>query len=210
MDIKLIAKPLVFALFADSCALFKGRVAFRPTREASFGPPRRPPAGFRWLCGRPHLHQNSQNPSPRRRQSEGFVAALPRQSQVQHAPVRQAQLRIGGQDQPRPPVGLLGVAHPWARPPERLLEKAEGVLQVEAPDVGAPEELQVRRHLLRPVPPQPQNARLAPPLAAGQSRNLHEHERPDHDRQGASASPPLLRRDLRMQSGPCALTRTFP
>jgi hypothetical protein len=123
MSFMSIAKPLVVALFADSGALFKGRVAFRPTREASFGPPRRPPAGFRWLRGRPHLHQNSQNPSPhpRRRQSEGFVAALPRQSQVQHAPARQAQLRIGGQDQPRPPVGLLGVAHPRARPPERLL-----------------------------------------------------------------------------------------
>src|SRR5829696_2766657 len=139
MDIKLIAKLLMFVVFAGSGLLFKGWVAFRPTREASFGSPRRPPAGFRWLRGRPSLHQNSQNPSPHphRRQSGGFVATLPRQSQVQHAPARQAQLRIGGQDQPRPPVGLLGMAHPWATPPERLLEKAERVLQVEASYVGA-------------------------------------------------------------------------
>ncbi len=133
-------KTLSLVVFVGSGALFEGRVELRPTREASFGPPRRPPAGFRRLRGRPRFHQNSQNPSahPRRRQSGGFVAALPRQSQVQHAPARQAQLRIGGQDQPCPPVGLLGVAHPRARPPERLLEKAEGVLQIEAPDVGAP------------------------------------------------------------------------
>ncbi len=47
MDIKLIAKPLAFVLFADSGCLFDRRVAFRSAREAAFRPPSRPlPQGF--------------------------------------------------------------------------------------------------------------------------------------------------------------------
>jgi hypothetical protein len=40
MDIKLIAKPLAFALFTVSGSLLDRRVAFRSAREAAFGPPR--------------------------------------------------------------------------------------------------------------------------------------------------------------------------
>jgi hypothetical protein len=49
MDIKLIAKPLASALFTASGGPLDGRVAFRSAREAAFGPPRRPTAGFRRL-----------------------------------------------------------------------------------------------------------------------------------------------------------------
>ena len=61
MSFMSIAKLLVFALFAGSGDLFKGWVAFRPTREASFGPPRRPTAGFRRLGGRAQVCQKRRN-----------------------------------------------------------------------------------------------------------------------------------------------------
>jgi hypothetical protein len=54
---------------------------------------------------------------------------------------------------PRPPVGLFGMAQARGDPTERPFEKAEGMLQVEAPDVGAPEDLQLRRSFLRTMPP---------------------------------------------------------
>ncbi len=91
MDIKLIAKPLAFVLFADSGCLFDRRVAFRSAREAPFGPPGRAPAGFRWLRGRAELHQKRRNDAvdPDRCQAAGgVVAALPGQPQrsaTQHA-----------------------------------------------------------------------------------------------------------------------------
>ena len=57
MDIKLIANPLAFALSAGSGGPLDGRVAFRSAREAAFGSPGRPAAGFRRLRWRAHFHQ---------------------------------------------------------------------------------------------------------------------------------------------------------
>ena len=84
------------------------------------------------------------------------------------------------------------------------------MLQIEAPDVGAPDELQVRLRSFWPVPPQPQNARLSPPLASWQPLDLYQHERPDHDWQGTAAAPPLLVLDLRVHLFAHARTRTDP
>ncbi len=82
MDIKLIAKPLAFVLFADSGCLFDRRVAFRSAREAPFGPPRRPTAGFRRLRWRAQLHQKRRNypVDPQRRQPTRILTALPPQT----------------------------------------------------------------------------------------------------------------------------------
>src|SRR5918994_1200102 len=73
---------------------------------------------------------------------------------------------VGSHHHPTPPVGLLGVPYPRRRPSQALLEEAEGVLQIEAPHVRAPDETQIRRRPLRPVPPQPQDLRLPPTLAS--------------------------------------------
>src|SRR5215218_7778158 len=164
-----IAKPLAIAVFVGSGAPLEGRVAFRSAGEAAFGPPGRPTAGFRRLRLRAPGHQKRRNRSvdPNRRKGPRLVAALPRQPQVRDAGARQPQLRVGGHYQPAPPVGLLGVANPRRRPSHALLEEAEGVLQVEAPYVRAPDEIQIRCRPLRTVPPQPQDPRLAPPLVSG-------------------------------------------
>ncbi len=136
-----IAK-LLPSRFSLSGALLEGRVALGPARKPTFGPPGRPPAGFRRLRRRAQFHQKRRNypVDPNRRQPTRIVTALPRQTQVRNTGVRQPQLRVRGHDQPTPPVGLLRMANPRRRPSHALLEEAEGVLQVEAPDVGAPEE----------------------------------------------------------------------
>src|SRR5215207_4350177 len=91
MGIKLIAKPLVFALFTVSGSRFDGRVAFRSAREAAFGPPGRSAAGFRWLGWRAQVRQKRRNYAvdPYRSQAAGVVTALPRQPQVLDACARQ-------------------------------------------------------------------------------------------------------------------------
>jgi hypothetical protein len=76
------------------------------------------------------------------------------------------------------------------------------VLQVKAPDVGAPDEIQIWRRPLRPVPPQPQNPRFTPTLASRQPLDLHKDEGADHDGQWTAAAPPLVILDLRVQPGP--------
>ncbi len=77
-------------------------------------------------------------------QATGVVMTFPGQPQVRNASARQPELGESGQNQPRPPVGLLGVPYRRCGPSQSLFEKAEGMLQVEAPEVGAPDELQVR------------------------------------------------------------------
>ena len=212
MEIKPIAKPLPITVFVGSGVPLEGRVALGPAREPTFGPPRRPTAGFRRLGGRAKVRQKRRNGAmdPDRRKACCIVAALPRQPQVLDARARQPELGESGHNQPRPPVGLLGVAHPRRRPSHALLEEAEGVLQIETPHIRAPDEIQIRPRPLRTVPPQPQDPRLAPTLAAGQPLDLYQDERPDHDGQGPAAAPLLVVLDLRMQSSAHARTRTDP
>ena len=150
MEIKPIAKPLPITVFVGSGVPLEGRVALGPAREPTFGPPRRPTAGFRRLGGRAKVRQKRRNGAmdPDRRKACCIVAALPRQPQVLDARARQPELGESGHNQPRPPVGLLGVAHPRRRPSHALLEEAEGVLQIETPHIRAPDEVQIRRRPL--------------------------------------------------------------
>src|SRR5919107_3137252 len=204
MYIKLIAKPPAFVLFAYSGSPFDRRIAFRSAREAAFGSAGRPAAGFRWLRGRTHLPQKRRNRpvNPYGRQPTPVVAALPRKPQVRNARARQPELGESGHDQPRPPIRLLGVANPRRRPSHALLEEAQGVLQIETPDIRAPEEIQVRPRPLRPVPPQPQDPWLPPPFAAGQPLDLDQDERADHDGQGSPSASSLVVLDLRVHLRP--------
>jgi hypothetical protein len=103
-------KTCPFAVFPGSGGLFERWVALCTVRTASFGPPRRASAGFRRFRWRPQLRQKCQNPAtdPQRRQLSGGVAPLPRQPLVGHATTCQTQLRVSGDHQPRPPIGLLG------------------------------------------------------------------------------------------------------
>ena len=86
-----IAKPLATTVFVGSGAPLEGRVAFRSPREAAFGPPGRPTAGFRRLGGRAQVRQKRRNGAmdPHGRKATRLVAALPRQPQIFDAHARQ-------------------------------------------------------------------------------------------------------------------------
>ena len=150
-------KTFAFTVFAGSGALLEGRIALGPPRSPSFGPSRRSPTRFWRLCGCAEFRQKSQNGAtdPDRCQVAGSVTTLPRQPPVRDARARQAQLRVGGQDYPSPPVGLLRMPHPWGRPSQSLLEEADRVLQIESANVGPPQKVEVRRSSARTMPPQP-------------------------------------------------------
>ena len=109
---------------------------------------------------------------------------LPGEPQILNARTCQAQLHVCRQDQPTPAVSLLRMTHSRDGPPQGLFEEAEGVLQVESADVGAPKEIEVR--LSRASPPQPQLARLAG--RTRQPRNLHQHEGAPDDGSGPTGS----------------------
>src|SRR5215207_7547807 len=81
--------PRVPPLRGLSGSLLDRRVAFRSAREAAFGPPRRPTAGFRRLRWRAQLRQKRRNypVDPYRRQPTRIVTAFPRQTQVRNTGV---------------------------------------------------------------------------------------------------------------------------
>jgi hypothetical protein len=115
----------------------ESRVALRPAREPSFGPPRRASTGFRRLGEYAELGHKCRNYAmkPHWCQATGVAMTFPGQPQVRYVRPRQPQLGESRQNQPRPPVGLFGVPYPRCAPSQSLFEKAESMLQVEAPDV---------------------------------------------------------------------------
>ncbi len=129
-------------------------------RATPLRPPRRSAARFRRGSRNPHGWQQRVKRPAHAGGCElvGVERPFPRQAAVGDPGSRQPQLRVGGPDQPGPAVGLLRVPHAGRRPAERLLAEAQRVLQVEAADVGAPEQAQVR--LARAGPPQPERPRL--------------------------------------------------
>jgi len=69
----------------------------------------------------------------RGREAPGKLRQLPRQPGIFDEGASEAQLRVGGDAQPGPPVGLLGMAGPWRRLAQCLLEEAEAVLPAHRP-----------------------------------------------------------------------------
>src|SRR4029453_19229794 len=96
---------------------------------------------------------------------------LPGQPVVGDQGSGESELGEGGQDQPGPPVGLLGRADLRGGPAEGLFREPEGVLDVEPADGGAPDPVEVQAGLVVAVPPQPQGFRLTI-TASGQPRDL--------------------------------------
>src|SRR5215217_4973800 len=191
-------------IFVDSSSLLEGRVAFGSAREATFWPSGRSSAGFRRLRGRAEFHQKRRNNAvySNRCQAAGAVAPLPRQPPIRNTRPRYPELGESSHHQPRPAVRLLGMTHSRRCPSQGLFEKAEGMLQVEAPHISSPDEVEIGLSLT--MPPQPQHARLSPPLAARQPLHLYQHKRPNHDGQRPTAATPFVRSDLRMQVRPGA------
>src|SRR4051812_17461697 len=88
------------------------------------------------------------------------------------------ELSVGGDDQPRPAIGLLRVSDPWRRPTETLLTEAQRVLQIEASHIGPPQDIEVQRPI-RTMPPEPELLWLA--RLAWQAAHFDEDNRPAHD-----------------------------
>ena len=55
----------------------------------------------------------------------------------------ESELGVRGDDEPCPTVGLFGCADRWCGPAKGALGEAEGVLDVEASEVGAPAQIEV-------------------------------------------------------------------
>src|ERR1035437_1075266 len=95
----------------------------------------------------------------------GVAESFPGQALVVDEPAGQAQLGVGGDDQPGPAVGLVGGLQRWCGPAEGAFDEAEGVLDVEAAQVGTPAEVEVG--FARSGPPQPQRLAWAGGGAGG-------------------------------------------
>jgi hypothetical protein len=102
-------------------------------------------------------------------------AAFPGEAQVGDEWTSKAELGIGEHYEPGPAVGLFRETHARRRPIERLLEKANGMLEVEAAHVGAPDQGEVWDS--RTTPPEPEDLRL--PGLLGQTTDLDEEHRAD-------------------------------
>jgi hypothetical protein len=97
-----------------------------PDRAAALRASGRPPAGFRGLRRGTHNSQECRK-TPQdagRGQPPRSLRTLQRQSCVGDDGARQPELGVGGQDQPGPSVGLLGMTHPRHRPAQGLFHEA--------------------------------------------------------------------------------------
>src|SRR5699024_4028726 len=94
---------------------------------------------------------------------------LPRATKIGGEPPHQAQLRVSSDNQPRPPLRLLGKTQTGRGPTQLGLDQAESVLHVEAAQVAAPAHIQVRR--LRSAVPQPHRPVRGTPVG----QMLHAH-----------------------------------
>lgn len=117
---------------------------------------------------------------PMRAQWPGRIwRPFPRMAKVTSERDGQAELGVGGNDQPGPAVGLLGGADPGRGPPQGALGEPEGVLGVEAAQVGPPHHVQVRQQPRRAAPPQPQ--RFVRGAAVGKPLDLDADHRARYD-----------------------------
>lgn len=99
----------------------------------------------------------------------------------------QPKLGVRGDGQPGPAVGGLGCAGLRAGPPEGLFEQPEGVLDVEAAQVGLPPTVYIGRYCAGSRAPQPDRFGVA---VTGQVINLEADQRALDDGQRAVVVEP--------------------
>jgi len=166
--------------------LLDRRVADRRPGRPALGSAGGASGGF-WCGGRrAERAQQLRKPAvhPIGRESRLGSGPLPRQSGVGGDRAGQAQLGVGDQHQPGPPVGLGGMAGPWGGPAEGLLGEPDGVFQVEPADLGPPGQVQVELAGAGPPPPQ----HLGWAGAGRDSLDLDTEDGAAHDRSGSSAA----------------------
>ena len=86
---------------------------------------------------------------------------LPGEADLAHEWASQPQLPAGSRNQPAPAISCVGVARANSSPAQRLLEKAERMLDGEAPQIPAPQHAQVSRQWTAD-PGQPERPRWQP------------------------------------------------
>ena len=124
-----------------------GGVAGSGAAAGSFGASGACFAGFWWVGRCAQCCGKSSKPAPDTRGGEfawlgGF---FPGQSLVGDQGSGEPKLGVGGGDEPGPPVGLVGGAQSWGGPSEGVLAEPEGVLDIEAAQVGSPARVEVDR-----------------------------------------------------------------
>src|SRR6266540_4815664 len=147
---------------------FDGWMARCRAAQGPLGTTRGAAMGFRRAGRGTYRRQNRTKSAadPRRCQPLGRQRPLPRQPQVADEPAGEAKLAVGRCHGPGEPVGLFRGPGPGQGPVQGLLPKADGVLDVEAADVGPPQQRQIRGGTRWAGPPQPQ--RLGRPGPPGQ------------------------------------------
>jgi hypothetical protein len=149
---QLLAQALSFAfnLVVWSCgwsgSAFDGWIAGRGAASGASGTAWGSAVGFRRAGRSPHHRQDSTKSAadPFGGQLVGCQRLLPGQAKIGDDRAGEAQLGIASRHGPGEPVGLLGRAGPGQSPVQGLLPKADGVLAVEAADLGPPHKRQLR------------------------------------------------------------------
>src|SRR5450759_5389019 len=102
-------------------------------------------SGFWWTGWGAQCWAESAKPSPDAGggESAGFVSSFPWEAEVVNEVACEAELGVGGEDEPGPAVGLFAVAQRWGGPAQGVLEEPEGVLDVEAAQVSPPTDVEV-------------------------------------------------------------------
>ena len=83
------------------------------------------------------------SPDPDGGQLVGVGSSFPGQAEVVDEAACEAQLRVGGNDKPGPPVGLLWGTDRWCGPAQGSFGESVGVLDVEPAEVGPPASIEV-------------------------------------------------------------------
>jgi len=102
--------------------LFEDRVTGRRVRQTAFGASGRAATGFWRVCGRAHDEQYGGKGPPDAIGGEQTLlpGTFPGQAPVLDTDGSHPELGVGSEHQPRPAVGLLGMAHPGERPIQHL------------------------------------------------------------------------------------------
>ena len=116
-------------MLSGSGRLLHGRIAPGGPRPAALGPTGGAATGFWWTGWRAQAQQEGGKGTAEAIGREAFrpQLSLPRQALILNAPPGQAELRVGGDQQGRPTIGLVGVAHARQHSVQGLLTEAQGM-----------------------------------------------------------------------------------
>src|ERR1019366_2459739 len=153
-----------------------------------------------WLGAQCWLKSAKPSPDEGGGESAGFVSSFPWEAEVVNEVACEAELGVGGEDEPGPAVGLFGVAQRWGGPAQGVLEEPEGVLDVEAAQVSPPTDVEVEGGSRGPEP----QRLLGPAGGFGQGLDVDPDHGAGHDRQFVVVVPVSAVAEFGVQTVPGA------